>query len=264
MKLIRFLDDHGEIRRGEPLEGDRARLVRGDHFGPWESTDEVVGVARLLAPLDPVNLICIGRNYRAHAKEGGAEAPTEPQIFSKLTSSVIAAGEPIVLPREAPDEVDWEAELAVVIGREARRVDEEHALEHVLGYTCANDVSARDCQKRRDLQWTRGKSFDTFCPLGPALVVDPTIRPQELAVGSRLNGETMQDGNTAQMMFSVPFLIRYLSHQFTLAPGTVILTGTPAGVGFARKPPVFLRAGDTITVDVEGIGVLTNPVLAPD
>jgi 2-keto-4-pentenoate hydratase/2-oxohepta-3-ene-1,7-dioic acid hydratase in catechol pathway len=262
MKLIRFLDEGGALRIGEPEAEGKARLLRGGPLGPWETTDELVSIGRLQSPIDPVNLICIGRNYRAHAKEGGAEAPSEPQIFSKLTSSVIAHCAPIHLPREAPDEVDWEAELAVVIGREARGIPEAEALDHVLGYTCANDVSARDCQKRRDLQWTRGKSFDTFCPLGPALVIDPTIRPNELHICSRLNGETMQDASTDQMMFSVPFLISYLSHQFTLLPGTVILTGTPAGVGFARKPPVFLRPGDTITVEIEGIGELSNPVLA--
>lgn len=264
MNLIRFEDESGAVRLGEPAEAGRARLVRGTLLGEHERTEETAEVRRLLPPLVPANIIAIGRNYRAHAKEQGAEVPAEPLVFSKLTSSVIASGDAIVLPAEAPDEVDWEAELAVVIGRRARRVSTAEALDHVLGYTCANDVSARDCQQRRDRQWTRGKSFDTFCPLGPGLVVDPGIRPNELTIRSRLNGEVMQEASTADMMFSVPELIAYLSRQFTLVPGTVILTGTPEGVGAARTPPVFLKPGDTITVEIEDIGELANPVRADD
>jgi 2-keto-4-pentenoate hydratase/2-oxohepta-3-ene-1,7-dioic acid hydratase in catechol pathway len=181
-------------------------------------------------------------------------------VFVKLTTSVIAHGEHIVLPADAPDEVDYEAELAVVIGKTARNVTEADALKHVLGYTCANDVSARDCQARRDKQWARAKGFDTFCPLGPVLLMDEAVNPNALAIRSRLNGELMQESNTRDMIFSVPGLIRYLSQQFTLLPGTVILTGTPEGVGVARKPPRFLCAGDTITVEIDGIGELSNPV----
>ncbi len=264
MKLIRFEDETGAVRLGEPAEAGRARVVRGALLGEHELTEETAAVRRLLPPLVPANIIAIGRNYRAHAAEQGEEVPAEPLVFAKLTSSVIASGEPIVLPAEAPDEVDWEAELAVVIGRRARRVRAAEALDHVLGYTCANDVSARDCQTRRDRQWTRGKSFDTFCPLGPGLVVDPEIRPNELTIRSRLNGEVMQEASTGDMMFPVTELISYLSRQFTLVPGTVILTGTPEGVGAARTPPVFLRPGDTITVEIEGIGELANPVRADD
>ncbi len=263
MKLIRFEDPSGLTRLGEPEGEGRARLVEGELFGELRPTEETVPIGRLLPPLEPIDIIAIGRNYRAHAEEGGAEVPAEPLIFAKLTSSAIAHGEPIVLPASAPDEVDWEAELAVVIGHPARRVSREDAFDYVLGYTCANDVSARDCQKRRDKQWTRGKSFDTFCPLGPALVIDPDLRCDDLRVRSFLNGEQMQDSTTAKMIFPVAELIRYLSEQFTLRPGTVILTGTPEGVGFARKPPRFLRPGDEIAVEVEGVGRLVNPVRAP-
>ena len=207
-----------------------------------------------------MNVIAIGLNYRRHAAEGGHQVPEFPLVFVKLTTSVIGPGDPILLPTDAPDEVDYEAELAVVIGKTARKVSEADALKYVLGYTCANDVSARDCQVRRDKQWARAKGFDTFCPLGPCLLIDPKQDPNALPIRCRLNGKVMQDSNTADMIFSVPRLISYLSHQFTLLPGTVIVTGTPEGVGVARKPPVFLRDGDTIAVEIDGIGELVNPV----
>ncbi|MEP0841759.1 MAG: fumarylacetoacetate hydrolase family protein [Phycisphaerae bacterium] len=262
MRIIRFEDGSGQVRLGEWLADGRARAVRGGLFDGLQTTDEVLAVGRLLAPLEPVNIIAIGLNYRKHAEEGGSPIPSEPLIFSKLTSSVIASGEPIILPESAPTEVDWEAELAVVIGRTARQVSESDALSYVLGYTCANDVSARDCQRHRDKQWTRAKSFDTFCPLGPAILVDSSVNPNALRIRGRLNGQIMQDSSTADMIFSVPFLISYLSRQFTLRPGTVILTGTPEGVGFGRKPPQYFKPGDTYSVEIEGIGELTNPVVA--
>jgi len=260
MKLIRFEDTRGQVSMGEPIEGGKARLFRGDLFGKYEMTGQVVEVRRLLAPVQPVNLIAIGLNYRRHAEEGGQRIPDEPLVFAKLTTCVIAPGEPIVLPAAAADEVDYESELAVVIGRKARKVSEAEAFHYVLGYTCANDVSARDCQVRRDKQWTRAKSFDTFCPLGPCLLIDPKVNPNALSIRGRLNGRLMQESSTADMIFSVPKLVSYLSQHFTLLPGTVIVTGTPEGVGCARKPPVFLRPGDTFTVEIEGIGELTNPV----
>ncbi|MHC4441579.1 MAG: fumarylacetoacetate hydrolase family protein [Planctomycetota bacterium] len=260
MKVVRFEDTNGGIRLGEPVDERTVRLIEGDLMGSFNVTDQSAGISRLLGPLDPVNIIAIGLNYRRHAEEGGFPIPAEPFIFSKLTSSVTGPRDPIVLPADAPDEVDYEAELAVVIGKTARKVSEADALNYVLGYSCANDVSARDCQARRDKQWTRAKSFDTFCPLGPCIVIDPKMNPNDLPIRSRLNGQLMQDSNTADMIFSVPQLISYLSRQFTLVPGTVIVTGTPEGVGFARKPPVFLRPGDTITVEIDGIGQLINPV----
>lgn len=260
MRIIRFEDESGTICLGEPAGDEAARVIVGDLFGTFESTDEVRVVRRLLAPLVPTNIIAIGLNYRRHAEEGGSEVPKHPVVFAKLTSSLANPGDPIFLPIDAPDEVDYEAELAVVIGKSARHTKIEEALGHVLGYTCANDVSARDCQQRRDLQWMRAKSFDTFCPLGPSLVVDPELDPNSLPIRSKLNGKTMQESNTDDMCFSVPTLISYLSQHFTLLPGTVILTGTPEGVGFAQHPPVYLRDGDTISVEIDGIGELTNPV----
>jgi len=260
MKLIRFEDESGAVRLGEPVGEERARVIRGDMFGSYELTGETTTVRRPLPPVELVNIIAIGLNYRRHAEESGLAVPEAPVIFTKLTTSVIGPGEPIVLPADAPDEVDYEAELAVVIGKTARKVSEADALAYVLGYTCANDVSARDCQVRRDKQWARSKSFDTFCPLGPCLVVGSGMDPNALAIRARLNGELMQDSNTADMIFSVPTLISYLSHHFTLVPGTVILTGTPEGVGFARKPPRYLQPGDTIAIEIDGIGELANPV----
>lgn len=262
MKLIRFEDGAGRVQYGEAVDGGKARVIEGDLFGSFQLTDKTAEVRRLLAPVTPVNLIAIGLNYRKHAEEGGKALPDEPLVFVKLTTSVIAPGEAIVLPASAPDEVDYESELAVVIGKTARKVSEADALKYVLGYTCANDVSARDCQIRRDQQWARAKGFDTFCPLGPCLLIDPKVDPNKFPIRGRLNGKLMQDSNTADMIFSVPRLISYLSHQFTLLPGTVIITGTPEGVGCARKPAVYLRPGDTFTVEIEGIGALINPVQA--
>jgi 2-keto-4-pentenoate hydratase/2-oxohepta-3-ene-1,7-dioic acid hydratase in catechol pathway len=261
MKLIRFEDERGQVLLGVPADEQRASVVEGTLFGERRVTDRQAAVRRLLAPVEPVNIIAIGLNYRRHAAESGASVPEHPLVFAKFTSSVIGPGDPIVLPADAPDEVDYEAELAVVIGRTARKVSEVDALKYVLGYTCANDVSARDCQRHRDRQWTRAKSFDTFCPLGPALLIDPAVNPNALAIRARLNGETVQDSSTGDMIFSVPQLISYLSQHFTLAPGTVILTGTPEGVGFGRTPPRYLRPGDTINIEIDGIGELSNPVI---
>lgn len=262
MKIVRWLDPQGNEKTGQLLDDGTARPLIGDLLGDHAFAERSVQVGRRIAPVAPVNIIAIGRNYAEHAKEMKSDAPTEePLIFLKLTTSVIGPDDPIVLPRSAPDEVDFEAELAVVIGRRAKDVTQSHAMSHVLGYTCANDVSARDCQKRRDKQWARGKSFDSFCPLGPVLVTADEFDPSAVNVRSFLNGEPMQSGNTSDLIFSIPFLVSYLSHQFTLAPGTVILTGTPAGVGSARNPPVFLRDGDEIAVDVDGIGRLANTVV---
>ena len=260
MKVVRFEDSSGKVCCGEWIAPDQARLISGDLYGSHEVTSQTAKIKRLLAPVAPVNVIAIGLNYRRHAAEGGHQVPEFPLVFVKLTTSVIAPGDPILLPTDAPDEVDYEAELAVVIGKTARKVSEADALKYVLGYTCGNDVSARDCQVRRDKQWARAKGFDTFCPLGPCLLVDPKQDPNAFPIRARLNGKVMQDSNTADMIFSVPRLISYLSHQFTLLPSTVIMTGTPEGVGCARKPPVFLREGDSIAVEIDGIGELVNPV----
>jgi 2-keto-4-pentenoate hydratase/2-oxohepta-3-ene-1,7-dioic acid hydratase in catechol pathway len=213
-----------------------------------------------LAPVPrPGKLICIGLNYRDHAAESNMAIPERPVVFSKFSTAVIAPGEPVVTP-ETSQQVDYEAELAVVIGRRAKNVSASSALDYVLGYTAFNDVSARDFQFA-DGQWQRGKSCDTFAPMGPTIVTaDEIPDPHKLAIKLRLNGKTMQDSNTDQLIFGVPELIAFLSETITLEPGDVIATGTPPGVGFARKPPVFLKHGDEMEVEIEKIGTLNNPV----
>ena len=224
----------------------------------------VVEGATLLAPVVPTGVLCIGLNYRKHAEESGAQPPEQPILFMKLPSAVQDPGGDIVLPRRLrSDQVDYEAELAVVIGRRCHNVAREEALDYVLGYTCGNDVSARDWQLQwGGGQWCRGKTFATFCPLGPALVTPEDIPdPNALAIKTVINGETMQDWTTRDMIFDVPELIAFLSGSTTLEPGTVIMTGTPHGVGAARTPPRFLQPGDSVTIEIESIGALTNPVV---
>jgi 2-keto-4-pentenoate hydratase/2-oxohepta-3-ene-1,7-dioic acid hydratase in catechol pathway len=207
----------------------------------------------------PGKIICVGLNYRDHAEETGAELPKAPLLFAKWGNTLIGHGEAIVLPPESA-EVDYEAELGVVIGTGGRHIAEARALDHVRGYICVNDVSARDLQFA-DGQWTRGKSPDTFCPVGPRLVPREEIAdPQALAIRCVLNGEVMQDSTTANMIFSVAEIISYVSRTVTLDPGDLIATGTPAGVGVFRDPKVLLKDGDEVTVEVEGLGALTNPV----
>lgn len=209
----------------------------------------------------PGKLICIGLNYRDHAAESKMPIPEKPVIFSKFSTAVIAPGEPVVLPSTS-QQVDYEAELAVVIGRRAKHVSADHAYDYVLGYTAFNDLSARDFQFS-DGQWQRGKSCDTFAPMGQTIVTTDTITdPHKLSIKLVLNGETMQDSNTDQLIFGVPALIEFLSQSITLEPGDVIATGTPPGVGFARTPPVFLKPGDRMEVLIEGMGGLGNPVVS--
>lgn len=207
----------------------------------------------------PSKIVCVGLNYRDHASESKMELPAAPLLFAKWPNALVGHGAPIVLPRQAR-ETDYEAELGVVVGRGGRNIAVEDALDHVAGYVCANDVSSRDVQFA-DGQWTRGKSFDTFCPVGPELVpADRIADPQALRIRCLLNGEALQDGTTANMIFSVSEVIAYVSEGIELVDGDLILTGTPAGVGFARKPPVFLQEGDEVSVEIEGVGTLTNPV----
>jgi len=207
----------------------------------------------------PGKIIAIGRNYAEHAAEGGSDAPTAPLLFNKLPNSLSAHNAPIVLPAIS-QQVDFESELAVVIGQRAKRVSEADALDYVFGYTLINDVSARDLQFN-DGQWMRGKSLDTFAPLGPFITTrDEIADVQALKIEGRLNGEVMQSSNTSKMIFKVPYLISYITQGITLEPGDVIATGTPDGVGVFRKPPVFLKAGDVYEVSVEGLGSLSNPV----
>lgn len=262
MRLIRHLTPAGPAYAALQSDGS-AREIAGDILTDFQITDRPITPGKLLAPIAPTNILAIGLNYRRHAAEGGKDAPERPVLFIKATSSIQNPGDPIELPRTST-KVDYECELAVVIGKSCKNASRANAFDYVLGYTCANDVSARDWQ--RDLgggQWCQAKSFDTFCPLGPVLVTKDQIpNPNALRIRTLLNGETMQDWNTDDMVFDVAGLIEFLSTDKTLLPGTVILTGTPHGVGFARKPPVWLKSGDTVSIDIESIGTLTNPVVA--
>ena len=218
----------------------------------------------LLAPVpDARKIVCIGLNYRDHAAESGVPVPTEPMLFSKYPTALIGHGAPIVLPRVS-QEVDYEAELVVVIGRKGRHIPRQRALEYVGGYAVGHDVSARDWQLNKPgKQWMAGKTFDTFAPVGPELVTpDEVPDPHNLGIRLRLNGQTMQDSNTSQLVFGVDELIAYLSQVFTLEPGDLIFTGTPPGVGMARKPPVWLKPGDTVEVEIDQLGTLKNTVIA--
>ncbi|HOL22570.1 MAG TPA: fumarylacetoacetate hydrolase family protein [bacterium] len=245
------------------VEGETIRIIKASPlFSPVEEAGIEVpfsAVKKFLPPVEPPNIIALGLNYREHAKESRMDLPSAPVIFLKATTAITGHLSPIILPKEAPDFVDYEAELVIVIGRKAKDIMPEDASDYILGYTCGNDVSARDCQMKLDRQWARAKSFDTFAPVGPWIETD--ISPDNLKIQSRVNGVVMQESNTADMIFSTSEIVSYLSKQMTLLPGTLIMTGTPSGVGFARNPQVFLRDGDTVEIEIEGIGILKNPVV---
>lgn len=258
MRIARFAVgdkvSFGEIQ-GEQGE-ERVAQLAGHPFGEIEYTGAEVPLeqVRLVAPLLPSKVLAVGRNYADHARELGNEPPKQPLIFAKPSTSVIGPGEPIAYPTQLSERVDYEGELAVVIGRLCRQVPRERAAEVILGYTCANDVTARDLQKA-DGQWTRAKGFDTFCPLGPWIATG--IDPSDLAVTTTVGGEPRQSGRTADLIFDIPELIAHVSAFATLLPGDVILTGTPAGVG-------PLQIGDEVSVTIESIGTLTNRVVSRD
>jgi 2-keto-4-pentenoate hydratase/2-oxohepta-3-ene-1,7-dioic acid hydratase in catechol pathway len=263
MRLLRYQSAAGEIRYAHQPESGQPVEVEGDLFTGFQATTRRAQIGKILAPLQPTAILCIGLNYRQHATETNSPFPKFPVLFMKSPGAVQNPDDPILLPRKLEStKVDYECELAVVIGKTAKNVPAEKALDFVLGYTCGNDVSARDWQKDfGGSQWCRGKTFDTFCPLGPVLVTaDEIPNPNALGIRTILNGEVMQEGNTDDMIFSVPQLIAFLSGSTTLLPGTVILTGTPHGVGMARTPPVWLKEGDSVSVEIEKIGKLTNPV----
>jgi len=267
MKMIRYRDRAGAAHHGSEQPDGSVLRIEGDVYGSYRVTSERVdrtALAKLLAPVVPTQILCIGLNYRKHAAETDAKIPERPILFVKGINALQHPGDPILIPRHLPsDEVDYECELAVVIGKAGKNIPRARALDHVLGYTCANDVSARDHQiKLGGGQWCRGKFFDTFAPLGPRLVTaDEVGDPNALAISTTLNGQRVQSSNTSDMIFDVPALIEYLSGSTTLIPGTVILTGTPEGVGMAAKPePRWLKPGDTVTIEIETIGALTNPV----
>ena len=264
MKIVRFLSRDKKLYGVlDPDRPGKAVVIDGDIFGEFRVTEKLQKIEQVLSPVSPPNVFALGFNYGKHAEETKVQYPENPVVFLKATNSVVGHGSPIILPRAGPEEIDYEAELAIVIGKEAKNISRNDVNEYILGYTCANDVSARDWQfHKQKNQWTRGKSFDTFCPIGPCLVTPDEIQdPDNLRVRSILNGEVMQDSNTSDMFFDVAAIVSDLSRSITLLPGTVILTGTPEGVGFTREPPVFLKDGDTVTIVIENIGELSNPVI---
>ena len=263
MRLVSWESGFGRV------EGDEV-VPLGDDLLAWLETGEEhegapvpLASLALAAPIArPGKIVCVGRNYRAHAAEREVEAPSEPIFFAKFANSIVGPDATVPLLRVS-DEIDWEAELVAVIGRRAFRVPQERALEHVAGYTCGNDLTARDLQKRGG-QWTRGKAVDGFLPLGPALVTaDEVGDPQALRISCALNGEIVQDASTAEMIFPVAELVATLSETMTLEPGDLIATGTPAGIGAARTPPRFLRPGDELVVEVERVGALRTTMGPP-
>lgn len=263
IELLPPVDLEGFVSQGEDvlimakaIEG----FIANSPDGIQDYTYPVAQV-KLCSPLrKPGKIICIGLNYAEHAKEGGRDIPAEPVLFGKYANALVGPGEAVRLPHIS-DKVDYEAELAVVIGKKAHRVEKEEALDYVFGYANFNDISARDLQKK-DGQWMKGKFLDTFAPFGPYLVTQDEIPDSgKLDICLRLNGDVMQSSNTGDMIFNVPYLVAFLSQFVTLEPGDIIATGTPPGVGFARKPPIFLKAGDVVEVEVSGLGVLKNPVI---
>jgi 2-keto-4-pentenoate hydratase/2-oxohepta-3-ene-1,7-dioic acid hydratase in catechol pathway len=278
MKLAQFKTRSSDDLRVGVLRGDTlvdvtdaapdmATVIRGGRAtlqsleGRTARAAYALDAVEYLPPVYPSKIMAIGRNYFDHAAEGGSEPPPAPLLFAKLANSLTAHNAPIELP-EISTQVDFEAELAVVIGRRARRVSEADALDHVFGYSLIHDVSARDLQFA-DGQWIRGKSLDTFAPLGPFITTSDEIENvQALKIEGILNGQVMQSSNTSKMIFKVSYLIHYLSQAITLEPGDVIATGTPEGVGIFRKPPVLLKPGDVFEVVIEKLGVLRNPVVS--
>jgi 2-keto-4-pentenoate hydratase/2-oxohepta-3-ene-1,7-dioic acid hydratase in catechol pathway len=264
MEIVRVETVDGEICYGCEV-GSRVYRLEGDLYGTFSQSDVLLHPVRRLAPVVPTAIYGIGLNYHEHAVEVGAKVPQHPVVFMKSPTSVQHPNCPIFLPRHLhSDQVDYECELAVVIGRDCKNVSVADALDYVLGYTCGNDVSARDWQKfHGGGQWVKGKSFDSFCPLGPILVTADRIpNPQILPIRTILNGQIRQESYTGDMIFSVAEIIAFLSGSTTLLAGTVILTGTPSGVGMAAEPPRFLNPGDEVVVEITGIGSLKNSVQA--
>jgi 2-keto-4-pentenoate hydratase/2-oxohepta-3-ene-1,7-dioic acid hydratase in catechol pathway len=264
MKIIRYADKQNAIHFALQHTDGRAERLEGCIYENLKPTGESADVAKLLAPVEPTTIFCIGLNYRRHAEETGAKIPERPILFMKSPAALQHPGDPIEIPTHlASREVDYECELAIVIGKKCKNATRSNALDFVLGYTCANDVSARDWQiKWGGSQWCRGKTFDTFAPLGPCLVTPDEIpNPNALGIRTLLNGEAVQDWNTNDMIFDVPEIIEFLSGSTTLLPGSVIFTGTPHGVGMASIPPRWLKPGDIVSIEIDGIGKLTNPVI---
>ena len=264
MRIFRYLDQSGKMGFGRFDKDGNTFLILQKGDGDFEATDQRITPFQFLTPIDFRCIYAVGLNYRAHAEETGLDIPKYPMVFMKAPTATQNPGDPIVLPRYLrSDKVDFEGELGVVIGQPCKNVKPEEALSYVLGYVCANDVSARDWQKEKGGgQFCRGKTFDTFCPVGPCLATaDEIPDPSKLTIRSFVNDEKMQESRTDHMILDVPTLISFLSGSTTLLPGTLILTGTPSGVGEARDPKRYLVPGDEVTVEIEGVGILTNPVV---
>jgi len=263
MRIIRYLDSEDQIRYGIAIAPDTYVEAEGDPFTGLLQGSNPAAIRKLLAPIVPTQIMGIGLNYRKHAEETNAAIPQFPVLFFKNAASLQNPGDPILIPTQLKsDQIDYECELVVVIGKTAKNVRKEDAFNYILGYTIGNDVSARDWQKNGGAgQWCRGKSFDTHTPIGPVLfTTDEVPTPNDLDLRTILNGQTMQSSNTSDMIFDIPSVIEFLSASTTLLPGTIILTGTPSGVGMARTPQVWLKPGDEVTIEIEGLGSLTNPV----
>ena len=283
MKLATVLTDHGPRVVGVALDGRYVDLCAVDPKLPTtlrdilSATEGLAAAAlalatgltkgpfvtgRLLAPSqNPGKVFCIGLNYRDHAIETNSPIPSEPVVFNKFSQAVVGPEDAVVLPKVA-HEVDYEAELVVIIGKQGKNISKENAFSHVAGYTCGNDVSARDWQKGRPGgQWLLGKTPDTFAPTGPYLVTADEVDPHNIKIGLRLNGETLQNSSTKELIFGVDEVIAHVSQLITLQPGDLIFTGTPPGVGVARTPPIYLKPGDRMEVEIEDVGVLVNPVV---
>lgn len=268
MKLVTFTHKNssprvgildGDMVWGVAATGSMLALIQSGITPETTSERYPLNAVRLLAPLRPGKIIAVGKNYAAHAAETGSEAPTTPLLFAKMTSSITNPGDPITWRESATTQVDWEGELAVIISRRTRQISEADAPKHIFGYTIANDVSARDLQNAEP-QWLRAKGLDTFCPLGPAIVTRKEVDdPQKLHITTKVNDEVMQDAGTDQMVHGVYKLVAYCSQSFTLEPGDMILTGTPAGVALGMENPRWLRDGDVVSITIDPIGTLTNP-----
>jgi 2-keto-4-pentenoate hydratase/2-oxohepta-3-ene-1,7-dioic acid hydratase in catechol pathway len=270
-RWIRFVGEDGNVHLGEDPAGAAAATILTRHNGgPLQRSNERMLVKKLLAPIVPTDIFCIGLNYMAHYEEGakkrGMPLPDKPTIFMKPSSTVINPYDEVWLPTiEHGEQLDWEAELTVIIGKVARNVKACDALDHVAGYTVGNDISLRHWQRNAGAsQWVKGKSFDTFCPIGPVFVTSAAIPdPQQLRCITRVNGEVVQDFNTDDMIFSVAECIEWLSHNMTLLPGSIVMTGTGSGIGAGRSPPIFLKEGDVLETEIPGIGTLRNGIMAP-
>lgn len=263
MRIIRYLDSKNHVRHGIAIAPETYVEAEGDLYSGLRPGSQPAEISKILAPLVPSQIFGIGLNYRKHAEETNAAIPQFPVLFFKNAASLQNPGDPILIPTTLKSEqVDYECELVVVIGKTAKNVSKADAFKYILGYTIGNDVSARDWQKNGGAgQWCRGKSFDTHTPIGPVLfTTDEVPHPNNLGIKTILNGETVQNSNTSDMIFDIPSIIEFLSASTTLLPGTIILTGTPSGVGMARNPQVWLKPGDTVTIEIEGLGSLTNPV----